>query len=401
MRGFANEGGRADALLGSVVDLQAAAAGTGRLQTDLRIGQRFIQNAGGHPFGVLSIGGFHRVQHSIHPLAGQGGEEQHRRVAHELQVGKDLLAHGFHGVGVLFDRVPLVDDHDDRLAGIEDQSGHLGILFGHAGLGVDQQQGHVAAVDGGDGAQHAVAFQCFILHRLFLAHSGGINDVDAGAVRIGKEGVNRVPGGAGNVADHGALLPQQLVGQGALAHVGAAHQRQLDHVFSLFFLVGLSRGQMADDGLQQVAQPQHVGGADGNGIAQTKVVVFVQLVVQARVVHLIDHQQNGLVSLAQVMTDVLVIRGQAGTAIAEKADHVRRFHGDLRLPPHLGKQHVLAAHIQTAGIHHAEMTAHPLHVAVDAVAGHAGHILHDGDAPSGHLIEESRFAHIGPANNGN
>ena len=47
------------------------------------------------------------------------------------------------------------------------------------------------------------------------------------------------------------------------------------------------------------------------------------------------------------------------------------------------------------------MTAHPLHVAGDAVAGHAGHILHDGDAPSGDLIEESRFAHIGPANNGN
>ena len=168
----------------------------------------------------------------------------------------------------------------------------------------------------------------------------------------------------------------------------------------LLGLVGRGRRQALHNLLQQVAQAQHVGAADGDGIAQAQVVIFVELVAHALIVHLVDHQQKRLARAAQVVGHVLDLGGQARAAVAEKADHIGRVHGDFRLPAHLGEEHVLAAHVQASGIHHAEEAAHPFHVGIDAVARHARHILHDGDAPSRDLVEKCRFAHVRAAYDG-
>ena len=168
----------------------------------------------------------------------------------------------------------------------------------------------------------------------------------------------------------------------------------------LLGLVGRGRGQAPHDLLQKVAQAQHVGAADGDGIAQAQVVIFVELIIHPLIVHLVDHQQKRLARAAQVVGHVLVLGGQARAPVAEKADHIGGVHGDFRLAAHLGEEHVLAAHVQAPGIHHAEAAAHPFHVGIDAVARHARHILHDGDAPSRDLVEKCRFAHVRAAYDG-
>ena len=42
----------------------------------------------------------------------------------------------------------------------------------------------------------------------------------------------------------------------------------------------------------------------------------------------------------------------------------------------------------------------PFHIGIDAVAGHAGRILHNGDPAAHHTVEKGGFAYIGAAHNG-
>ena len=77
---------RARALLRGIVDLEAAPAGDGRLEAGLRVGQSLVEHARGDAAAVLLIVGLHGGEHGIHPLAGERGQKQHRRVAHKLEV---------------------------------------------------------------------------------------------------------------------------------------------------------------------------------------------------------------------------------------------------------------------------------------------------------------------------
>ncbi len=78
--------GGARALLRGIVDLEAAAAGDRWLEAGLRIGQSLVEHARGDAAAVLLIGGLHGGEHGIHPLAGERGQKQHRRVAMNLSV---------------------------------------------------------------------------------------------------------------------------------------------------------------------------------------------------------------------------------------------------------------------------------------------------------------------------
>ena len=75
--------------------------------------------------------------------------------------------------------------------------------------------------------------------------------------------------------------------------------------------------------------------------------------------------------------------------------------GDFGLAAHLGEQHIVAVRVNAAGVDEREAAVLPLHISIDAVAGHAGGILHNGDALSGDSVEKSGFADVGAANDGN
>ena len=100
---------------------------------------------GGHPAVVVVDGVGKRRQQVVHALAGQRADLEHRRLAQEVQALPDLVGDLEALLGV--ERLPLVEQHDDRAAGRVDALGQALVLMGDADGGVDHEQGHVGRVD--------------------------------------------------------------------------------------------------------------------------------------------------------------------------------------------------------------------------------------------------------------
>ena len=79
------------------------------------------------------------------------------------------------------------------------------ILVYHNKADVGSLYGHLGTHDG--------EFLHPLLHFGLAADAGGVNEHIA-AVLIFKEGVHRVPGGTGHIADYQALFPKDMVYQG-------------------------------------------------------------------------------------------------------------------------------------------------------------------------------------------
>ena len=155
----------------------------------------------------------------------------------------------------LLNRVPFVDDDDNRLPLVADEPGDFGVLLGHAVLRVDEQQRHIAAADGGNRPQHAVTLQRLVLHGALAAHARGVDDVVLRAVD-GEERVDRVARRAGNVGYHRAFAADQPIHQRRLADVRAADNRQLEDMFLSRPSRPLSAGgEPFADSLQQSPRP--------------------------------------------------------------------------------------------------------------------------------------------------
>ena len=147
-------------------------------------------------------------------------------------------------------------------------TGMLNSVLADAQTRVQPPTAHVRPLNGHLGPEDAVALNGLV-HLGLLAHPGGVDEhIFAGLVL--KEAVNGVPGGAGHIADNGALLAQNLIGQGGLAHVGLADDGHLDPV--LVLLLVLLRREVGHALVQQVPSAVAVDGGDGDGIPQAQVV---------------------------------------------------------------------------------------------------------------------------------
>ncbi|MPM52220.1 hypothetical protein SDC9_98977 [bioreactor metagenome] len=85
------------------------------------------------------------------------------------------------------------------------KAGHLGVLLGHTVPPVDQDEAHVAALNGHGGPEDAVFFNV-LFHLGLLAHSCGV-DKQKFPLFILKGRVDGIPGGACHIADDAPLLP--------------------------------------------------------------------------------------------------------------------------------------------------------------------------------------------------
>ena len=153
------------------------------------------------------------------------------------------------------------------------QPGYLGILLCHALLGVDEDEAYVRAFNGHLRPQDAVTLNALV-NLGFLAHPGGVNkDILAGFVL--EIAVNGIPGRTGNVADNGALLAKDAVGEGGLAYVGLADNGNLDAVGVLFLAV--LRREVFDALIQQISGAVAVDGGDRDRISHPQVVELVKV----------------------------------------------------------------------------------------------------------------------------
>ena len=161
-----------------------------------------------------------------------------------------------------------------------------------------------------------------------------------------------------------------------------------------FFVLLIVIGKILDHFIEQVAQTEHVGRGNGEGIAQTERIEVINGVVHALMIDFIDDQNDRLVAFAQHGGDILVVCRQSGASVGKKENDVTGVDGDFRLTAHLLEQDVVRARLDSAGIDEREFVVEPFTVCVNAVTGDTGRILYDGDTASRDFVEKGRFADV-------
>ena len=313
---------------------------------------------------------------------------------------------------------------EGRLAFVEKFDEAL-VLRGESFRGVEQKKGHVGLGGALQGGVHGKAF-----HRVgdarTPANAGGIYEGVGFAVLFHRY-VHAVARGARLIAHDHAVFSDEGVGHGRLARVGAAQQAQPEVIgnlaaaypgsvavffqvflFFAFFLVVeiVVFGEKIADFFFKGAQVVPVfGGAGDEGKAQT-VEFRKQQLFLFRAVHLVHHQQYGLVAFAQVCGEVLVEGHETVLSVHHHADDVGFLQGGFGLAQNIGFEtayargafgHGLmmierdAARVDDGEIAAVARTHHAFHT----VARDAGAVMRDGAVAADKAVEQGGLAHIG------
>ena len=222
--------------------------------------------------------------------------------------------------------------------------------------------------------------------------------------------VNGVAGGARHVGNDGALVPEDGVDQGGFARVGASNDGHLDGgggvlpFFRFFLQFFFQRGALL---FEEVVQPggefgeaPAVGGGEKDVVVKAQSGEFSQVQILLFMVRLVEQEDDGNVRFTEVVRNALVNGSEVVPAVQHEEDEVRRFHGYVRLCRHLFRKAVAQARADAARIHDFTGAVRNLAGGGEPVASDAGFIMHDGDAPSGHSVEDGGFPDIGPAYDG-
>ena len=139
-----------------------------------------------------------------------------------------------HGVGILFNEIPLIYNYHRGLALFMHISCDAHILFAHALACIHHDQRHICPAYGAKGTDHAIAFDGRVVNGPFAADAGGIHQ-GIGLSIVNKGRIDGVPGGTGDLADDGALIAQQGVYQAGFTHVWLAHDGDRRGILRLFY----------------------------------------------------------------------------------------------------------------------------------------------------------------------
>src|SRR5690606_2878255 len=183
-------------------------------------------------------------------------------------------------------------------------------------------------------------------------------------------------------------------------HVGAADDGQHDRI-GAFFRRAVP-GQQRQHPVQQLAGVAAVLRGDRDGIAQAQLVKLQhrRFLIGPVAVDFVDGQKDGFFPAAQKLRHLGVQRVDAFAAVDDQDDHVGLGHGDLGLSPALRGDVFGGVRIDAARVDHREDAVAPAALAVEPIAGDAGLILHDRDPAPDEAVEQGRFAHVGPADQG-
>ena len=129
-------------------------------------------------------------------------------------------------------------------------------------------------------------------------------------------------------------------------------------------------------------------GGDGDGVAESEVVKFVEFGRRrADGVAFVDAQHERLAAFFQHGGDIGIIRRNARREVNDQHDHVSLVNGGLCLTAHTGENAVADPRLNAAGVGQTKRAPAPFAVGEDAVSGHAGRVLYNGQPPSDEFIE--------------
>src|SRR5215475_816235 len=273
--------------------------------------EKFVQLRGGYSQIARVIRPLDQIGQFDDALPCQGRDEDDRRVIEEFHRVADFLFVLVNGVGILFDRVPFVDDDDDGAPGVVRVTSDVGVERRHAFDRVYQEQRDVGAFD--VFARHDD--RKFLLHagRLaFAADAGGVyqpqpDRLAAFAVQADprfEHAVHGVARRARNVRHDHPLFSEQFVDQRRFAYVRAPDDRDVD--FALFALGDFDHGQAFDHGVEQVADAGAVFGRNRKHVFITEAVKFAGEIGHMRRVGLVRDDEDRFVQRPQPLRQFLI-----------------------------------------------------------------------------------------------
>ena len=159
-------------------------------------------------------------------------------------------------------------------------------------------------------------------------------------------------------------------------------------------------GEDGEDFVEEVADAGAVLGGDGEDVGEAEAAEVFGLGLQGFGVHLVDGEEDGLAAAEEEAGEFEVGRGELGAAVDDHDDGVGFFERDLGLAEDFGGDEGVVVGDDAAGVDDAGVAAHPLDLAVDAVAGDAGLVADDGAAGAGEAVEEGGLADVGAAADG-
>ena len=122
-------------------------------------------------------------------------------------------------------------------------------------------------------------------------------------------------------------------------------------------------------------------------------------------VHFVHRNQHRFATVTEPRCSFAVERHDAFLDDYDEDDDIRGFNRDLHLFESGANDDVvrLFAPEQTdaTGVHQGEGLAAPFSLGRNAITGHAGLIMNDGDTPSDDAVEERGFPDVWPAHDGN
>ena len=127
---------------------------------------------------------------------------------------------------------------------------------------------------------------------------------------------------------------------------------------------------------------------------------FVQMHLKRFAVDLVDHEKDRLGQGPQDLDHFPIVRRHPGPAVQHQHHGIGIVDGHMHLLADLGGKGIFIRFGKAAGVHQGKHPIVPGSILVNAITGHPRKIIHQGVPASGHPVEEGRFAHIGPANDG-
>ena len=164
--------------------------------------------------------------------------------------------------------------------------------------------------------------------------------------------------------------------------------------------VVLGRRERLDDGVEKVARAGARDGREREDVLEAERVELGRVERARGVVGLVGDDEHGLVGAPQDRRDLLVDGRDARRGVDDEQDDVGLLDREQHLLADGGLEALGRARHEPARVHEVERAAVPLDVAVEAVARHAGLVVHDRVAALGEAVEERALAHVGPADDG-
>ncbi|EKY03734.1 hypothetical protein HMPREF9120_02596 [Neisseria sp. oral taxon 020 str. F0370] len=203
---------------------------------------------------------------------------------------------------------------------------------------------------------------------------------------------------AGHVEGNHTLFAEDGVDKGGFADVGAADNGENGVSGVLLFFFGV--GEVFQHVFDKVVDAVAVCAGDNVRLAQREFVKLGRQHGTVAALAFVHRQIDGARALAQAVGDDFVLRRETGAGVDEEDDGVGFVNGLQGLLGHFVQDAAVDNGLETAGVDNQIRFAAEAAVAVVAVAGEAGQIVHECVFAAGEAVEEGGFADVRPAHKG-